>query len=283
MSVDVRPVAGRQGAARVHRAPVPAALYLAVLDPPAAHRAPAVPQPAPERVLQARRRASCSCAWRDGRVVGRISAQIDHAFNAYQRQPLGDVRLPGVRGRPRDPAGAARRRRGLAARARARPDDRADGLRDQRRERRARRGLRPRADDQAALAPALLRGALRGGRPGEGRWTCGCGSSTSPTATKILPIVFELAEQVEPKHGVHIRKMSRRSLRRDMDRFAEVYNSAWAQQLGLRRPTPRRTSTTTPRSCSSSSTRRGSWSPRRTARRSRWRSRSPTSTRCSRR
>ena len=72
---------------------------------------------------------------------------------------------------------------------------------------------------------------------------------------KILPIVFELAEQVEPKHGVHIRKMTRRSLRRDMDRFAEVYNSAWAQQLGLLAATPRRTSTTTPRRCSSSSTR----------------------------
>ena len=50
---------------------------------------------------------------------------------------------------------------------------------------------------------------------------------------KIVPIVFELAEQVEPKHGVQIRKMTRRSLRRDMDRFADVYNSAWSRELGL--------------------------------------------------
>ena len=50
---------------------------------------------------------------------------------------------------------------------------------------------------------------------------------------KIIPIVFELAEQVEPKHGVQIRKMTRRSLRRDMDRFADVYNSAWSQNWGF--------------------------------------------------
>ncbi len=37
--------------------------------------------------------------------------------------------------------------------------------------------------------------------------------------------------------------MTRRSLRSDLDLFAEVYNAAWAQQLGLRRRTPRRTST----------------------------------------
>jgi GNAT superfamily N-acetyltransferase len=47
--------------------------------------------------------------------------------------------------------------------------------------------------------------------------------------SKMLPIIFKLAAQVEPRHGIRIRRMSRRSLRRDMDRFAEVYNSAWAE------------------------------------------------------
>jgi GNAT superfamily N-acetyltransferase len=50
---------------------------------------------------------------------------------------------------------------------------------------------------------------------------------------KIIPVVFELAEQVAPKHGVQIRKMTRRSLRRDMDRFADVYNSAWSHNWGF--------------------------------------------------
>jgi GNAT superfamily N-acetyltransferase len=51
--------------------------------------------------------------------------------------------------------------------------------------------------------------------------------------SKLLPIIFKLAEQVEPRHGIKIRRMSRRSLRRDMDRFAEVYNSAWSENWGF--------------------------------------------------
>lgn len=43
----------------------------------------------------------------------------------------------------------------------------------------------------------------------------------------LLPVIFDLAGRVEPDHGITIRKMSRRSLRRDMDGFAEVYNAAW--------------------------------------------------------
>jgi GNAT superfamily N-acetyltransferase len=50
---------------------------------------------------------------------------------------------------------------------------------------------------------------------------------------KILPIIFKLAEQVEPRHGITVRRMSRRSLRKDMDRFAEVYNEAWSDNWGF--------------------------------------------------
>jgi GNAT superfamily N-acetyltransferase len=47
--------------------------------------------------------------------------------------------------------------------------------------------------------------------------------------SKMLPIIFKLAAEVEPRHGIRIRRMSRRTLRKDMDRFADVYNSAWAE------------------------------------------------------
>jgi GNAT superfamily N-acetyltransferase len=50
---------------------------------------------------------------------------------------------------------------------------------------------------------------------------------------KVLPIMFELADKVEPEHGIRLRKMSRRGLRKDMDRFAEVYNAAWADNWGF--------------------------------------------------
>ena len=50
---------------------------------------------------------------------------------------------------------------------------------------------------------------------------------------RMLPILPQLAEQVGPKHGIRVRKMTRRSLRRDMDRFAEVYNAAWSRNWGF--------------------------------------------------
>src|SRR3954451_20970742 len=51
--------------------------------------------------------------------------------------------------------------------------------------------------------------------------------------SKILPIVFKLASEVEPRHGIKIRRMTRRGLRKDMDRFAEVYNEAWSENWGF--------------------------------------------------
>jgi GNAT superfamily N-acetyltransferase len=46
-------------------------------------------------------------------------------------------------------------------------------------------------------------------------------------------IIFKLAEDLGPRHGIRIRRMSRRSLRKDLDRFAEVYNAAWADNWGF--------------------------------------------------
>jgi GNAT superfamily N-acetyltransferase len=51
--------------------------------------------------------------------------------------------------------------------------------------------------------------------------------------SKVMPVIFKLAGQVEPRHGIRIRRMSRRSLRRDMDRFADVYNAAWSENWGF--------------------------------------------------
>jgi len=46
---------------------------------------------------------------------------------------------------------------------------------------------------------------------------------------KVLPVIFELAEKVQSEHGIRVRPMRRRQLRKDMDSFAEVYNSAWSK------------------------------------------------------
>ncbi|HSR93773.1 MAG TPA: hypothetical protein VLK56_02820 [Solirubrobacterales bacterium] len=49
----------------------------------------------------------------------------------------------------------------------------------------------------------------------------------------MLPILSELDERARTEHGVKIRKMSRRHLRREMDGFAEIYNAAWAENWGF--------------------------------------------------
>jgi GNAT superfamily N-acetyltransferase len=47
--------------------------------------------------------------------------------------------------------------------------------------------------------------------------------------SKVLPVIFELAEKVQPEHGIRVRHMRRWQLRRDLDSFAEVYNAAWSK------------------------------------------------------
>jgi GNAT superfamily N-acetyltransferase len=49
----------------------------------------------------------------------------------------------------------------------------------------------------------------------------------------MLPILFELDERAKEEHGVTIRRMSRRHLRAEMDRFAEIYNAAWSENWGF--------------------------------------------------
>jgi len=46
---------------------------------------------------------------------------------------------------------------------------------------------------------------------------------------KVLPVIFELAEKVQSEHGIRVRPMRRWQLRKDLDSFAEVYNSAWSK------------------------------------------------------
>jgi GNAT superfamily N-acetyltransferase len=50
---------------------------------------------------------------------------------------------------------------------------------------------------------------------------------------RVLPVIFELAEKVESEHGIRVRPMRRLHLRRDLDAFAEVYNSAWSRNWGF--------------------------------------------------
>jgi GNAT superfamily N-acetyltransferase len=50
---------------------------------------------------------------------------------------------------------------------------------------------------------------------------------------KILPVIFDLAEQSESKHGIELRHMRRRDLPKDIKVFGEVYNTAWKDNWGF--------------------------------------------------
>ena len=51
--------------------------------------------------------------------------------------------------------------------------------------------------------------------------------------SNMLPILPQLAERARTKHGITLRKMSRRHLRQELDAFAEVYNAAWSRNWGF--------------------------------------------------
>jgi GNAT superfamily N-acetyltransferase len=48
-----------------------------------------------------------------------------------------------------------------------------------------------------------------------------------------LPVIWELAEKVEPEHGIRIRHMRKRDFQQEVRRFMEVYNSAWERNWGF--------------------------------------------------
>jgi hypothetical protein len=51
---------------------------------------------------------------------------------------------------------------------------------------------------------------------------------------KILPVIFELAEQARSKHGVTLRHLRRRDLSKNIKGvFGEVYNTAWKRNWGF--------------------------------------------------
>jgi len=51
--------------------------------------------------------------------------------------------------------------------------------------------------------------------------------------TKVLPIIFEMADKLGPEHGITIRGMRRRDMQREISRFMDIYNAAWEKNWGF--------------------------------------------------
>lgn len=50
---------------------------------------------------------------------------------------------------------------------------------------------------------------------------------------RVLPVIYELADRLEPEHGITLRHMRKREFAAEMGRFREVYNAAWESNWGF--------------------------------------------------
>ena len=173
-------------------------------------------------------------ARRDGRVVGRVSAQIDHAFNAHHDNAWGmfgflefedDAEVLGVL---LDTAASWLRERGR---------DRMIGPMDFTMNDESgvliEGGEHPPMIKQPWHPPYYQERCEAAGLDLDKAMDLLMWRLEVTERDRVLPVIWELADRAEAEHGITVRKMSRRSLRRDMDGFAEIYNAAWAENWGF--------------------------------------------------
>ena len=231
MSVDVRPVSGRRELREFIELPYRLHSTSQYWIPPLRI----------ERRLFLNRRlnaffkhgdAQLFLAWRDGRVVGRVSAQVDEAWNAHHGDKAGMFGFLELEDDPEIlPALLAAAEGWLKARGRDEMLGPMDFTMN---------------DESGVLVEGFDREPMikQPWHPPYYQQRCEEAGLEKQVdlwmweldisdREKLLPVLFDLAAKVEPEHGVKIRKMTRRSLRKDMDRFAEVYNSAWARNWGF--------------------------------------------------
>ena len=170
-------------------------------------------------------------AFRDGSPVGRITAQVDRAFNDFHASRWGwfgffeCLEDPGAAGALFDAAGTWLTERGC---------DRMVGpasltLNDE-------AGILIEGYDRPPIIqtpwnhpyyPGLVEAAGLAKAMDLLMW------ELYFETLDALPILYELAEKLEPKHGVTIRNMRKRDLEAEIGRFVEVYNAAWSRNWGF--------------------------------------------------
>jgi hypothetical protein len=171
-------------------------------------------------------------ARRDGRVVGRISAHIDHAFNAFHDSRWG---MWGFFECEDDQEAADALLAAAESWHRTRGRDRMVGPMDFT------------MNDESGIVieggelDAMIRQPWH---PPYYRELCERAGLEKAMdllmwnlevsdRSRILPVIVELAERCGPDHGIGLRHMTRRTLRRDLDVFGEIYNAAWSRNWGF--------------------------------------------------
>jgi GNAT superfamily N-acetyltransferase len=167
-------------------------------------------------------------ARRGGRVVGRVSAQVNHAFDDYHKTRWGWFGFLELE----DDAEVAQALLDAAERwLRARGCERMVGPADF-----------SMNDESGILVEGFeLRPMIRQPwhPPYYQQRVEGAGLAKAmdlymwnlevTARDKVLPVIWELAGKAQSEHGIRVRPMRRRQLRKDLDAFAEVYNSAWSE------------------------------------------------------
>jgi GNAT superfamily N-acetyltransferase len=171
-------------------------------------------------------------AWRDGRAVGRITAQVDRIFNQFQDNTWG---LFGFFECEDDPEAAAALLDAAEAWLRARGRDRMVGPMDFTMNDEC--GILVDGFERPPIIltnwtprhyPALLEGAGMTKAMDTLMWELEIAGRE-----KVHPAIWTMAERVESKHGITVRPMRKKDIQNEIDRFLEVYNAAWERNWGF--------------------------------------------------
>jgi GNAT superfamily N-acetyltransferase len=175
-------------------------------------------------------------AWRDGRPVGRITAQIDERWDQFQG---GNDGMFGFFECEQDPETAAALFEAASGWLRDRGRERLLGPMDFTTNDEC--GLLVEGYDRAPLIlqpwhPPYYRELIEGQGLDKSMdllmWWLNLGEQMY-TDEGFHPMIHELAKKVTGEHGVTIRDMNKKDLEAELERFIEVYNSAWEKNWGF--------------------------------------------------
>jgi GNAT superfamily N-acetyltransferase len=171
-------------------------------------------------------------AWRGSKPVGRITAHVDHRMNELRENRWG---LFGFFESDRDPETAHALLASAEAWLRARGRDRMIGPFDFSTNHEC--GLLVEGHE---WMPQILENwhhpYYRDLLEGEGfvkamdlyKWRIDYADRD-----QLLPVITELADKLEPEHGVRLRRMRKRDFKQEVRGFMEIYHQAWSENWGF--------------------------------------------------
>jgi GNAT superfamily N-acetyltransferase len=171
-------------------------------------------------------------AWRDGRAVGRVTAQVDRVLNEFQDNDWG---LFGFFECEDDPEAAGALLSAAETWLRARGRDRMVGPMDFTMNDEC--GVLVEGFERTPIIltnwthryyPALIEGAGMAKAMDTLMWEL-----RIQGRDRVHPAIWRMAAAVETKHGITVRPMRKKDIDAEIDRFLEIYNAAWERNWGF--------------------------------------------------